>query len=158
MIASTTSWIFFVLLHAYYGGALTMFFTSEMSIPFINIYDVMEAYPNWKLLAGDTSDASYIYKALDGDSAFQEFYDRFKNNPRENTFHTIKDGLLMLQNEMAVLHVSLSELKGFFKANPFWDQNLKLFGKEKPKLYSNILPKGKTTMYVKQCDCLKHCL
>ena len=45
-----TVWYFFVLLNAYYGGALTMFFTSKARIPFVNIRDVMEAYPDWKLL------------------------------------------------------------------------------------------------------------
>jgi hypothetical protein len=84
----------------------------------------------------------HLYTKLKVDIDFQEFYDRFRNNPSENTYHTVKDGLLMLQNEMAVLYVGFAELKGFFKANPFWNQNLKLFGKEKPTLYSNILPKG----------------
>ena len=32
MITSFSSWTFFVLLNAYYGGALTMFFTSEVKI------------------------------------------------------------------------------------------------------------------------------
>ena len=48
-ITSTTAWIFFVLLNAYYGGALTMFFTSEAPIPFNTIEDVMKSYPAWKL-------------------------------------------------------------------------------------------------------------
>jgi len=33
MIASTTGWLFFTVLNAYYGGALTMFFTSD---PMVN--------------------------------------------------------------------------------------------------------------------------
>jgi hypothetical protein len=41
--------MFFVLLNAFYGGALTMFFTSEITIPFNNIYEVMRAYPSWNL-------------------------------------------------------------------------------------------------------------
>ena len=49
MIASTITSIFFVLLEAYYGGAMTMFFTSEITIPFKSLSDVMEAYPTWKL-------------------------------------------------------------------------------------------------------------
>ena len=49
MFASTITSIFFVLLEAYYGGAMTMFFTSEITIPFKSLSDVMEAYPTWKL-------------------------------------------------------------------------------------------------------------
>ena len=53
MIASISAWYFFVLLNAFYGGALTMFFTSEMTIPFESIQDVMRAYPDWNLLMLD---------------------------------------------------------------------------------------------------------
>ena len=49
MLSSTSAWLFFVLLNAYYGGALTMFFTSEIPIPFNTIEQVMDAYPTWKL-------------------------------------------------------------------------------------------------------------
>ena len=49
-IMVVTVWYFFVLLNAYYGGALTMFFTSEARMPFGTIRDVIKAYPEWKLL------------------------------------------------------------------------------------------------------------
>ncbi len=49
-IAITTSWYFFVLLNAFYGGALTMFFASEVSIPFEGMRDVIRAFPDWKLI------------------------------------------------------------------------------------------------------------
>jgi hypothetical protein len=66
MIASISSWSFFVLLNSYYGGALTMFFIRQMSIPFTNIYDVMAGYPNWKLKAADSNDVAFVYKAQGG--------------------------------------------------------------------------------------------
>ena len=49
MISTTIIWLCFVPLEAYYGGALTMFFTSEVTIPFETLTDVLEAYPSWKL-------------------------------------------------------------------------------------------------------------
>ncbi len=49
-VGSTTSWYFFVLINAFYGGALTMFFTTKTTIPFATIKDVMRAYPDWKLM------------------------------------------------------------------------------------------------------------
>ena len=64
MITSFSSWTFFVLLNAYYGGALTMFFTSEVTIPFNNIYDVMKAYPTWKLKMRAGEEVRYQYKGL----------------------------------------------------------------------------------------------
>lgn len=49
MISSTMIWLFFVLVEAYYGGALTMFFTSEVTLPLETMTDVLEAYPTWRL-------------------------------------------------------------------------------------------------------------
>ena len=50
MIAQISGWFFFVLLNAFYGGALTMFFSSEITIPFENMKDVIRAYPDWNLI------------------------------------------------------------------------------------------------------------
>ena len=43
-------WFFFVLINAYYGGALTMFFVSEVTIPFNTITDVLTIFPTWNLV------------------------------------------------------------------------------------------------------------
>ena len=44
-VSATSGWYFFVLLNAFYGGALTMFFASEAALPFDNIRGVIQAYP-----------------------------------------------------------------------------------------------------------------
>jgi hypothetical protein len=49
-IVLTSGWFFFVLINAYYGGALTMFFVSEITLPFNTIRDVLKAYPDWKMV------------------------------------------------------------------------------------------------------------
>ena len=41
LITAFTAWIFVVLVNAYYGGAMTMFFSSEPTVPFNTIEDVM---------------------------------------------------------------------------------------------------------------------
>ncbi len=41
---------FLVLLNAFYGGALTMFFASEPNVPFQTINDVIRSGDDWKLL------------------------------------------------------------------------------------------------------------
>ena len=64
MCAKTSLWIFFVLLNAFYCGALTMFFSSEFRIPFISIEDVMNAYPSWKLKMLNGNDVHFQYKAI----------------------------------------------------------------------------------------------
>ena len=62
--AKTSFWIFFVLLNAFYCGALTMFFSSEISIPFISIEDVIREYPYWKLKMLNGNDVHFQYKAI----------------------------------------------------------------------------------------------
>ncbi len=58
-IASVTSWYFFVLLNAFYGGALTMFFITEETGPFDTVNDAIRAYPDWKLLIREGAVRTY---------------------------------------------------------------------------------------------------
>ena len=44
-----TGWLLFVPLEIYFGGVLTMYFTTEASFPFETVEDVIRAYPKWKL-------------------------------------------------------------------------------------------------------------
>ena len=43
-------WLFFVLIQAYYGGAMTMFFATEIVPPFENLREVLQAFPKWNLV------------------------------------------------------------------------------------------------------------
>ena len=52
-------WSFFVLINAYYGGALTMFFASEVGLPFETMRDVLKAVPTWTLLHLSGSEAHF---------------------------------------------------------------------------------------------------
>ena len=49
-IIKLSLWFFFVLIHAYYGGALTMFFANEIDPPFKNLREVLQAFPRWNLI------------------------------------------------------------------------------------------------------------
>ncbi len=54
---NTTAWrivylismLFFVLINAFYGGAMTMFFTNEISLPFQGLRDVLRS-DTWQLV------------------------------------------------------------------------------------------------------------
>ena len=50
LLVSLFGWYFFLLLNAYYGGALTMFLANEVTVPFSSVTDVIRAYPKWRLL------------------------------------------------------------------------------------------------------------
>lgn len=53
---------FFILINTFYGGAMTMFFTSEVSLPFETIRDVMKNYPSWNLMVNGGNEAIYQAK------------------------------------------------------------------------------------------------
>ena len=43
-------WIFFTLIYAYYGGALTMFFVNDDEIPFKSVREALKVFPKWKIV------------------------------------------------------------------------------------------------------------
>lgn len=49
-IAILSGWLLFILLNAYYGGALTMFFTAPSAAPFEDARQGMQLYPEWKMI------------------------------------------------------------------------------------------------------------
>ena len=139
-IAAWWSWMFFVLINAYYGGALTMFFTSELTLPFNSIEDVMKVYPDWKLQMMTGNDVHFQYKALAGDPLYSAFWDRVQNEPEDTVFSNLREGLDKLKTGRYVIHTMTGMLKGFFKSNPFHQQNLKVFAKGRAEFYSLIVP------------------
>ncbi len=58
-IVTFFTWTFFVLINAYYGGALTMFFASEISLPFQTLRDVIREVPDWTLVYIEGYDAVF---------------------------------------------------------------------------------------------------
>ena len=115
IIVGITGGIFYQLLNSYYGGALTMFFTSEISIPFNNKEDVMKEYPKWKLKSRDGEEVFFQARALAGDPLYVEYLDRINNRPEEAIFSTIADGLTMLRTEQSILYLADAALKGHFQ-------------------------------------------
>ena len=63
ILASFSGWMFFVMLEIFYGGALTMFFTTEVRIEFESTEDVLRAYPDWKILIKAGTEIDWIQKA-----------------------------------------------------------------------------------------------
>ena len=80
---------FFILVNAFYGGAMTMFFSSEITLPFETIGDVMGTYPTWNLMVDGGSDAIYRAKAVDGDRDYIDFVRRMDSAPDLTLFSTI---------------------------------------------------------------------
>ena len=56
-------WIFFTLIYAYYGGALTMFFVNDDEIPFKSIRDALKEFPKWKIIFNSDIGTGPLLKA-----------------------------------------------------------------------------------------------
>ena len=50
-IVVLSTWLMFILLNSFYGGALTMFFASAPNFPFDNLREGMTLWPDWKMLS-----------------------------------------------------------------------------------------------------------
>ena len=55
-IAETSSWYFYLVISAFYGGALTSYFSSKSATDFTSVIDVINAYP------GRTFDWDSLFK------------------------------------------------------------------------------------------------
>ena len=124
------SWYFFVLLNAFYGGAMTMFFTSETTLPFETEREVIKAYPDWNLMLLEGNEFLFLSKAMAGDQDYIDFVDRMEDNKEEDEdikFSSIKEGLEKLLEGQNVIQVTDGMLNGHFHSNPFHQQNLKTF-------------------------------
>ena len=158
-ISTTSIWIFFLLMNAYYGGAMTMFFTNEVTIPFETIEDVLRAYPNFNLMMETGNDVHFNRKALYvsikifilfhqmmspsmpfQDPLYAEFWSRVQDDPEKTVYKNIEEGLSTIQNVENVIHVSYEILLGYFRSNPFAYHKIKVFDKKKGNYNGLIVP------------------
>ena len=58
-IVIISCWCLFVLINAFYGGALTMFFISETTVPFESLRDALRAFPDWNLVYQEGNEAFF---------------------------------------------------------------------------------------------------
>ena len=93
------------------------------------------------ILAGN--DVYFQYKAEEGNILYKEFFDRTQLNPNdEAVYQNVVEGLIQLQTEQVILHIGEGNLKGHFRSDPFWVQNIETFAKGRPEFINHILPKN----------------
>jgi len=85
-------------------GALTMFFTTKMGIPFNSIREVMRAYPDWRLLMRSGYEAYYTQYVESGDVDYIKFWDRVQEKPDENTFSSVGEAINKYNTEPVIIH------------------------------------------------------
>ena len=97
-------WSCYVLIEIYFEGALTMFFTTKMGIPFNSIKEVMRAHPDWRLLMRSGYEAYYTQYVESGDVDYIRFWDRVQKHPNDNTFSSVGEAIDKYSKEPVVIH------------------------------------------------------
>ena len=87
-------------------------------------------------------DALFQSKAERGDPDYKAFWDRVLQNRDKHVYNSVEEGLQWIKNERAVMPVSSGMLKGFFRENPFYYQQLLIFGQGRPKFNALIFTKN----------------
>lgn len=88
------------------------------------------------------NDALFQYKAQEGDADYAAFWDLVLNKREEAVYSNMEEGLKFIQEGPVVIYVSSAMLKGYFRENPFHQQELKIFGKEKPTYSAVVLTRN----------------
>ncbi|TRY77456.1 hypothetical protein TCAL_08548 [Tigriopus californicus] len=139
--ASLSAWSFFLLINSFYGGALTMFFSTKAAPPFSQFHEVVQAYPTWilKTLAG--TDVYFNDKAECGDPDFKAFYERMVQNPEETTFTNIGHVLRTMEEEYIVILADFSVLQSSFQMNLDFKAHIEILGTMRESWTNVILKK-----------------
>ena len=111
-IAYVTVSFFFLLILAYYEGALIMFFSTDNSIVFDDIKDVISMYPQRKLLMREGYDIYYLSHVESGDKDYTEFWNRVQTQPKDAVFSSLHDVFQRFPEGGVVIH----ELEGALEA------------------------------------------
>ena len=139
MIFSFTIWLFFVLLNAYYGGALTMFFTGTDNIPFNSRKDILREYPDWNLRIPTGSEMNIYHEVLQGDADHAAFWERLLEDKSAHTYNGLEEGLEFIAKGQHVIEAQDQLLFNYLKNNPT-DQKFYFFGHTSLRKQGIIFP------------------
>ncbi|XP_059083298.1 uncharacterized protein LOC131880637 [Tigriopus californicus] len=115
--ASLSAWSFFLLMNSFYGGALTMFFSTRAAPPFSQFHEAVQAYPKWILKTPVGSDIIFYGRAKSGDPGFREFYQRIVDNPEETTFEDFANVLKEMDSNYIAIVAAINKLQYTFETN-----------------------------------------
>ena len=122
--------LFFVMMRACYGAALTKFFTITIPPPFETERDVIQAYPFWHLKIRNGDEAN-VYSHVDqGDADYIAFWQRHTENPEVTTYNSDKEALQCLTNGQCVISSDENQFLGYLKTNPA-EEKLHIFGQSR---------------------------
>ena len=92
-----------------------MFFSTESSLTFKTMAQVIQEYPNWHFKIRSGYEMIFKEKADAGIADFIEFWNRLQISPDETIYDTIENGVKEIQNRTTVIHVSDKSLRQYLK-------------------------------------------
>lgn len=114
-IAVLSSWLFFVLISAFFSGAMTMFFSSTPKIPFTTVEEGIQRYPTWKLLVLTGLEVDIYQEAERGKKIYQEYWDLMQNSKGELRVSDTEEGVNRLLDAGNVLLTIRAQLPEFIR-------------------------------------------
>jgi len=143
LLLSTVAWYFFVIVNAYFGGAMTMFFATDETFPFHDIRDVIRAYPDYHLIIQDGNQNPFTILADNGDEDFQALKLRWEESPEEVIYESVSEGLQRLQaSDNVIMLANPGVLRGHYRIHPYKEKNLMQFGRTSTTFVGMLLPKN----------------
>ena len=117
-IVTSIGWLTFFLVMVHFEGALTMFFTTEISVPFESRTEGMKAYPEWKTMIRKGNDRMFRELSEQGIPIYIDYWDRMQNDPTTVFYKNIKDGVQLMKDGQVIIHINEKSLRQYFKKNP----------------------------------------
>ena len=105
-------WLFFTIVYAYYGGALTMFFANEQRLPFETLTEALDFSPEWRVLLLNDGYGTVIFEHKAHRQLipeYQKYLKKVKSSPESYMVDTHKDGLMSLKEDR-ILYSDLEHL------------------------------------------------
>ena len=120
-ILTFTWWLYFTLVYSYYCGVLTMFFTVPAPVFFETLKDVVDSYPDWKLMLLDGSQGGVYERAAKGDPDYVAIWQQYEDNNTDTLFNSMESGLQYIENGNNVMFVDKNQLLGHMKSHSTLD-------------------------------------
>ena len=95
-----------------------MFFSTESSLTFKSMAEVIQAHPNWNFKIRSGNEMIFKQKAESGERDFVTFWKRLETYPQTSIYDSIEDAIKEIQNEQTVIHLSDKTLRQYFLQNP----------------------------------------
>ena len=139
-LVKSVAWLSYLLVLVYYGGALKMFFTADITIPFESRKDVMNAYPDWKLKFRKGAERLFIDNAEKGvDQVYEQFWERAKQNLDDFRFKSLDEGVNSIYDNRMVIHVEYNLLKQYYKSLTNEQEIPSIIPSEGDNMYINMI-------------------